>query len=82
MQDYPHDTVTRLATSAEQLHKAHAWFQELHTHHAEPLSKGNEDKTMAIVEEAIKFAEESPLPEKHELYEDVYVTPDYPFVKD
>ena len=36
----------------------------------------------AIVEEAIKFAEESPLPEEHELYEDVYVTPDYPFVKD
>ena len=36
----------------------------------------------AIVEDAITFAEESPLPEKHELYEDVYVTPDYPFVKD
>lgn len=34
------------------------------------------------VEESIRFAEESPYPEAHELYEDVYMTPDYPFVKD
>ena len=34
------------------------------------------------VEEAVKFAEESPLPEPHELYEDVYTQEDYPFVKD
>ncbi len=34
------------------------------------------------IEEAVKFAEESPLPEPHELYEDVYTQEDYPFVKD
>ncbi len=35
-----------------------------------------------VVEEAVKFAEESPKPEAHELYEDVYTQEDYPFVKD
>jgi pyruvate dehydrogenase E1 component alpha subunit len=34
------------------------------------------------VEEAVKFAEESPLPGAEELYKDVYKTPDYPFIKD
>jgi len=34
------------------------------------------------VEEAVKFAESSPLPEAKELWEDVYKTPDYPFIKD
>ena len=33
-------------------------------------------ETAALMEEAVKFADESPLPEPHELYEDVYV--DYP----
>ena len=41
-----------------------------------------EVEVKAQVEEAIQFAEESPLPKAHELYEDVYVTPDYPFVND
>jgi len=36
----------------------------------------------AEVEAAIKFAESSPYPEAHELYEDVYMTENYPFVKD
>ena len=35
-----------------------------------------------VVEESVKFAEESPLPEAHELYEDVYTQIDYPYVKD
>jgi pyruvate dehydrogenase E1 component alpha subunit len=35
-----------------------------------------------IVEESVKFAEESPLPEASELYEDVYITEDYPFITD
>jgi len=35
-----------------------------------------------VIEEAVKFAEESPKPEAHELYEDVYTQEDYPFVKD
>ncbi len=34
------------------------------------------------VEDAVKFAEESPLPEPKELWEDVYRTPDYPFITD
>ena len=34
------------------------------------------------VEEAVKFAEESPLPEGKDLYEDVYMQKDYPYVKD
>ncbi|MCB0791457.1 MAG: pyruvate dehydrogenase (acetyl-transferring) E1 component subunit alpha [Flavobacteriales bacterium] len=41
-----------------------------------------DEKAKAEVEEAVKFAEESPLPEPSALYEDVYRTPDYPFVKD
>ena len=34
------------------------------------------------VEEAVKFAEDSPVPEASELYTDVYRQPDYPFLKD
>lgn len=33
------------------------------------------------VEDCVKFAEESPFPEPHELYEDVYVQQDYPFIR-
>ena len=36
----------------------------------------------AVVEESVKFAEESPIPHKDELYKDVYVQEDYPFIKD
>jgi pyruvate dehydrogenase E1 component alpha subunit len=35
-----------------------------------------------LVDESIKFAEESPELEPHELYEDVYMQKDYPFIKD
>jgi pyruvate dehydrogenase E1 component alpha subunit len=35
-----------------------------------------------IVEESVKFAEESPDLEPHELYEDVYFEPNYPFIKE
>lgn len=34
------------------------------------------------VDAAVQFAEESPFPDGQELYEDVYKTPDYPFVND
>jgi len=44
--------------------------------------KAVEKEVKAEVEEAVKFAEESPLPEPYELYEDVYIQEDYPFVKD
>ena len=41
-----------------------------------------QDNVKKEVEEAVKFAEESPLPDGKELYEDVYVQKDYPFVND
>ena len=40
-----------------------------------------EEEIKAVVEESVKFAEESALPEAHEIYEDVYSDP-YPYVKD
>lgn len=41
-----------------------------------------ETEIKQVVEEAVKFAEESPLPDASELYKDVYVQEDYPYVKD
>lgn len=41
-----------------------------------------EKKVRAIVEESVKFAEDSPLPHPEELYEDVYAEPNYPFVRE
>jgi len=40
------------------------------------------DKVVKVIEESIKFAEESPYPEPDELYKDVYQQKDYPFIKD
>ena len=45
------------------------------------LEKIDED-VKREVEDAVKFAEGSPLPPVEELWKDVYKTPDYPFVKD
>jgi pyruvate dehydrogenase E1 component alpha subunit len=44
--------------------------------------KNIQEKVKKQVDEAVKFAEESPLPDPSELYEDVYSEPNYPFVKD
>ena len=41
-----------------------------------------QNEVKQIVEESVKFAEESPDLEPHELYEDVYVQKDYPFIKE
>jgi pyruvate dehydrogenase E1 component alpha subunit len=41
-----------------------------------------ENKVKAMVDESVKFAEESPYPESDDLYNDVYSEPDYPFIKD
>ena len=41
-----------------------------------------QDQVKKEVEEAVKFAEESPLPDGKELYEDVYMQQDYPYVND
>jgi pyruvate dehydrogenase E1 component alpha subunit len=40
-----------------------------------------EGRVKAIVEESIKFAEESPFPPAEELYHDVYADPHYPFIE-
>jgi pyruvate dehydrogenase E1 component alpha subunit len=40
------------------------------------------EKVKAIVDESVRFAEESPLPEAQELYTDVYAQGDYPFIRD
>ena len=40
------------------------------------------DRVKAEVEEAVKFAEESPLPDDDELLKDVYAQEDYPFITD
>jgi len=41
-----------------------------------------EAEVKITIEEAVKFAEESPLPAAEELYIDVYTQTDYPYVKD
>ncbi|CAM3835765.1 MULTISPECIES: pyruvate dehydrogenase (acetyl-transferring) E1 component subunit alpha [Sphingobacterium] len=47
-----------------------AWFAEV------------EADVKKVVEESVKFAEESPYPDADELYKDVYVQQDYPFILD
>ena len=46
------------------------WFEEI------------DAKIKAQVDEAVKFAEESPWPEASELYTDVNVQQDYPYIRD
>lgn len=41
-----------------------------------------EEKVKSIIDESVQFAEESPYPSPYELYEDVYVQTDYPFIKE
>lgn len=41
-----------------------------------------EEKIKAIVDESVKFSEESPFPDPSEIYKDVYVQTDYPYIKD
>lgn len=61
------------AVKADILEKKYAdekWFEEM------------DEKIKAIVDESVRFSEESPWPEASELYTDVYVEPNYPFIKD
>jgi pyruvate dehydrogenase E1 component alpha subunit len=41
-----------------------------------------EAKIQAVVDECVKFAEESPFPDASELYNDIYAEPNYPFITD
>jgi pyruvate dehydrogenase E1 component alpha subunit len=40
------------------------------------------EKVKEEVEESVRFAEESPYPDDSELYKDIYVQADYPFIMD
>ncbi len=41
-----------------------------------------ETKVKALVDESVKFSEESPFPDPSEIYKDVYAQGDYPYIKD
>jgi pyruvate dehydrogenase E1 component alpha subunit len=41
-----------------------------------------EEKLEVLVQEAVTFAEESPWPDVSEMYKDVYVQSDYPYITD
>jgi pyruvate dehydrogenase E1 component alpha subunit len=41
-----------------------------------------EEKVKQVVEESVEFAENSPFPDAEELYKDVYVQEDYPYIMD
>lgn len=41
-----------------------------------------QDEIHEIVEDAVKFADESPYPDDSELYKDIYAEADYPFITD
>jgi len=40
------------------------------------------ERVRSEVDECVKFAEESPWPAEDELFKDVYIQPDYPFITD
>ena len=41
-----------------------------------------EKRVKALVAECVEFGESSPYPEAHELWQDIYVQSDYPFIKE
>jgi pyruvate dehydrogenase E1 component alpha subunit len=58
------------ATIKEKKYADEAWFDLIN------------DKIRAIVDESVKFSEESPWPDPSELYTDVYIQSDYPYIRD
>lgn len=44
--------------------------------------KAIQDKIKKIVDDSVKFAEESPFPTDDQVYDSIYVQEDYPFIKD
>ncbi len=58
------------ATIEKNAYADEKWFEEMDV------------KIKAQVDESVKFAEESPWPEASELYTDVYVQKDYPYIRD
>jgi len=41
-----------------------------------------EERVNALIEESVKFAEESPFPDASELYKQVYKEENYPFIRE
>src|SRR5690554_2283727 len=62
--------ITTKAAILENNYADEAWFKEV------------EAEVKKVVDESVKFAEESPYPSVDELYKDIYVQEDYPFVMD
>ncbi len=62
--------ITTKAAIMDNKYADEAWFKEV------------EAEVKKVVEEAVKFAEESPYPDPSAIYEDVYVQEDYPFIKE
>ncbi|WP_140937315.1 pyruvate dehydrogenase (acetyl-transferring) E1 component subunit alpha [Sphingobacterium lumbrici] len=62
--------ITTKAAIMENNYADDTWFKEV------------EAEIKSIVEESVKFAEESPYPSDDELYNDIYVQEDYPFILD
>jgi len=58
------------ATMLKEGYADEKWFEDM------------EEKIKAEVEESVRFSEESPWPEASELYTDVYVQKDYPYIRD
>jgi pyruvate dehydrogenase E1 component alpha subunit len=48
---------------------------------AEEITEMN-DRVKAIVDDCVEFAETSPLPDISEVYKDIYLQEDYPFIMD
>ena len=72
LEDYKAKDPVELAreTILKEKYADQAWIEEV------------EAKVKATVDQAVKFAEESPWPEASELYKDVYMTENYPYVMD
>ncbi len=62
--------ITTKAAILENKYADEAWFAEV------------EAEVKRVIDESVKFAEESPYPTVDELYKDIYVQEDYPFVMD
>jgi pyruvate dehydrogenase E1 component alpha subunit len=58
--------------------------QKLLEHFKVPLNEieAIDDRVRSVVDESVRFAEESPWPADDELLKDVYVQDDYPFILD
>lgn len=62
--------VTTKAAIIKKKYASDKWFTEV------------EEEVKQIVNESVRFAEESPYPDDAELYKDVYAQEDYPFIMD